>query len=54
MAAGVLLVREAGGLVTGYDGGGFRLDGREILASNATVHEEMKAIIAAGNGPAGS
>ena len=54
MAAGVLLVREAGGLVTGYDGGEFRLDGREILASNATLHEEMKTIIAAGNGPAAS
>jgi myo-inositol-1(or 4)-monophosphatase len=54
MAAGVLLVREAGGLVTGYDGGEFQLDGRQILASNATLHEEMKTIIAAGRGSAGS
>jgi myo-inositol-1(or 4)-monophosphatase len=48
MAAGALLVREAGGLVTGYDGGEFRLDGRQILATNATLHEEMRTIIAAG------
>ena len=43
MAAGTLLVREAGGLVTGYDGGEFRLDGRQILASNGGLHEEMKS-----------
>jgi myo-inositol-1(or 4)-monophosphatase len=47
MAAGTLIVREAGGLVTAYDGGEFRLDGREILASNGLLHEEMKAILAA-------
>jgi myo-inositol-1(or 4)-monophosphatase len=54
MAAGVLLVREAGGLVTGYDGGEFQLDGRQILATNGRIHEEMKTIIAGGRGPARS
>ena len=53
MAAGALLVREAGGLVTGYDGGEFRLEGRQILATNGGLHEEMKTIIAGGRGPAG-
>jgi len=47
MAAGVLIVREAGGTVTDYDGGPFRLDGRQILASNGRVHDEMRAILAA-------
>jgi myo-inositol-1(or 4)-monophosphatase len=45
-AAGVLIVREAGGRVTDYAGGPFRLDGHEILASNGHVHEEMMGIIA--------
>ncbi len=34
VAAGVLLVREAGGLVTNYDGAPFRLGDRHILAGN--------------------
>ena len=46
VAAGTLLVREAGGRVTDYDGGAARLDGREILASNGRVHEEMRAVLA--------
>lgn len=47
MAAGVLLVREAGGTVTDYAGGPFRLDGRQILASNGRLHDEMRAVLAA-------
>lgn len=46
MAAGVLIVREAGGRVTDYRGGPFRLEQREILASNGHVHDEMQAILA--------
>jgi len=45
MAAGVLMTREAGGRVTSYDGGEFRLDGSMILASNGRLHEEMMAIL---------
>ena len=45
MAAGVLLVREAGGTVTGLDGGAFRLDGRRILASNGRLHAAMRRVI---------
>ena len=45
-AAGVLLVREAGGLVTDYEGGPFALERREILASNGRLHAEMKSILA--------
>jgi myo-inositol-1(or 4)-monophosphatase len=40
-AAGILLVREAGGVATDFSGGRFRLDSREILASNGLIHEEL-------------
>jgi myo-inositol-1(or 4)-monophosphatase len=40
-AAGILLVEEAGGRVTDFAGGGFRLDSREILASNGLIHDEL-------------
>jgi myo-inositol-1(or 4)-monophosphatase len=40
-AAGILLVEEAGGWVTDFSGGKFRLDSREILASNGLIHEEL-------------
>jgi myo-inositol-1(or 4)-monophosphatase len=45
-AAGVLLVREAGGTVTRFDGQPYRLGDRELLASNSRVHEEMKEVAA--------
>ena len=40
-AAGILLVEEAGGRVTDFAGGPFRLDSREVLASNGRIHEEL-------------
>ncbi|RUL85845.1 inositol monophosphatase family protein [Tautonia sociabilis] len=40
VAAGVLLVREAGGLVTALDGGAYDLYSHEILATNGAVHDE--------------
>jgi len=52
VAAGALLVREAGGLVTAYDGGEFRIDGRQILASNGRIHEEMRDVLAGVSGSA--
>lgn len=39
-AAGVVLVREAGGTVTRFDGSPYDLYGLEILASNGRVHDE--------------
>ena len=38
MAAGIVLVREAGGFVTEIDGGHNPLDARSILAANAHLH----------------
>jgi myo-inositol-1(or 4)-monophosphatase len=43
-AAGILLVEEAGGRVTDFSGHPYRLDSREILASNALIHDEMVAL----------
>jgi myo-inositol-1(or 4)-monophosphatase len=41
-SAGVVLVREAGGLVTKFDGSDFNIDSRELLSSNGLLHEELK------------
>ncbi|HZC22469.1 MAG TPA: inositol monophosphatase family protein [Candidatus Binatia bacterium] len=40
-AAGVLIVEEAGGRVTRFDGSAFLLDSRETLASNGIVHDAL-------------
>jgi len=44
VAAGILIVQEAGGMVTDFSGGGNALFGREIVAASA-VHHELIAII---------
>ena len=41
VAAGTLIVREAGGLVTGYAGEPFRLDGRRLVTANPTLHAHL-------------
>lgn len=46
MAAGVLLIEEAGGFVTGYDNSKFSIYKPPILASNGRIHAEMAAILA--------
>jgi myo-inositol-1(or 4)-monophosphatase len=40
-AAGVLIVEEAGGRVTRFDGSPFELDSRETLASNGLIHDAL-------------
>jgi myo-inositol-1(or 4)-monophosphatase len=45
IAAGALLVEEAGGKVTGLTGGPFQSRGNEVLATNALIHDEMLAVI---------
>jgi myo-inositol-1(or 4)-monophosphatase len=44
VAAGMLLVEEAGGKVTGFSGERYRLGGPMILATNGLIHEETRAI----------
>jgi myo-inositol-1(or 4)-monophosphatase len=41
-AAGVLLVQEAGGKVSDFDGNPYRLGGPVVLATNSLIHEEMR------------
>jgi myo-inositol-1(or 4)-monophosphatase len=43
-AAGMLLVQEAGGIVSDFAGQPYTPGGREILASNGLVHEEMREL----------
>lgn len=51
LAAGVLLVNEAGGLVTDFDGQLMSLDSLECLASNRLIHDEMQQILQQGCRP---
>lgn len=48
VAAGVLLVREAGGMVTTFDGSGYDVFNDRIVASNGLIHDEMTAMLTAG------
>lgn len=45
-AAGALIVSEAGGQVTGFDGGSFHYSDNAILATNGRIHEKMMALLA--------
>ncbi|RYZ36014.1 MAG: inositol monophosphatase, partial [Sphingobacteriales bacterium] len=41
IAAGYLLVEEAGGKITNFDGGQYSLYDKQTLATNGLIHEEM-------------
>ncbi len=43
-SAGYLLVEEAGGRLSHFNGSKFTLDSREVLASNGLIHDEMTAL----------
>jgi len=45
LAAGVLLIREAGGKVTDFDGNPFRISQKRVLASNGCIHDEMMRVL---------
>jgi len=45
VAAGVLLVREAGGRVTDFNGRNWNLDSPDIVASNGKVHNEILRVV---------
>ncbi|MDT8444430.1 MAG: inositol monophosphatase family protein [Desulfuromonadales bacterium] len=51
LAAGVLLIKEAGGYVSDFDGRPMTLDSLECLASNRLLHAEMQAILQPGCRP---
>jgi len=48
VAAGTLLVREAGGTVTRIDGSPGALDARSILATNTRIHAQLRDTLAGG------
>lgn len=41
MAAGTVIVREAGGLVSGFTKGQFSLYGQELVATNGLIHDQL-------------
>ncbi len=45
VAAGILLVQEAGGKVCDFNGGDRYLFGQELVASNSAIHDELMQII---------
>lgn len=51
LAAGTLLVEEAGGRVTDFDGLPMLLDRGECLASNGLIHDEMQTVLQYGRRP---
>jgi myo-inositol-1(or 4)-monophosphatase len=46
VAAGVILVQEAGGMVTDFGGGKDYIFGRQLVATNHSIHKELLAVIA--------
>ena len=46
VAAGQLLVQEAGGKISDFDGGRFDIYGVECLASNGVIHADMQKVLA--------
>jgi myo-inositol-1(or 4)-monophosphatase len=47
MAAGVLIVRQAGGKITDFEGNPFTIYNDRLLGSNGRIHKEMMRILAA-------
>ncbi len=45
VAAGILLVKEAGGCVSGFSGVDDPIRGGRIVASNGIIHEELRAVV---------
>ncbi len=52
VAAGSLLIEEAGGVVSTFDGGPDVLEARECLGANAALHERLREILGASAAPA--
>jgi myo-inositol-1(or 4)-monophosphatase len=46
VAAGALIITEAGGRVTNLDGSALDLEARNLLASNGKLHRAMRETIA--------
>lgn len=45
VAAGVIIVKEAGGMATGYDGKEWSTESKGIVASNGVIHDEVVELL---------
>jgi myo-inositol-1(or 4)-monophosphatase len=45
VAAGYLIVQEAGGRITNFEGDAYSVFDKETLATNGHIHEEMLRLI---------
>lgn len=52
-AAGLVILEESGGRVTGFSGDPFSVYGKQIVASNGLIHDEMIAVLAGPSGKMG-
>jgi myo-inositol-1(or 4)-monophosphatase len=48
VAAGMLIVREAGGAISAVDGGATTVEAGSVLASNGRIHAELQAVLSTG------
>ncbi|HJT22698.1 MAG TPA: inositol monophosphatase family protein [Nitrospira sp.] len=51
MAAGVVILKEAGGTVTDFSGTGYSIYGKELVASNGLIHHPMIDVLRDHTGP---
>ncbi|OGS19993.1 MAG: hypothetical protein A2252_01730 [Elusimicrobia bacterium RIFOXYA2_FULL_39_19] len=51
VAAGIVIVNEAGGKVTDYEGGSDYLFGRKIVVTNSKIHNQVLKVLKKGNRP---
>ena len=52
VAAGVLLVREAGGFVTDMDGNDDVINGGDVVAGNESIHRQLRTVLSEATGKA--
>jgi myo-inositol-1(or 4)-monophosphatase len=45
MAAGILIVTEAGGCITDFENQPFHLNDKRLLATNGLIHKEMIQVL---------
>lgn len=45
IAAGIVILTEAGGRITNFDGTPCTLDSKQVVASNGKIHEELLAVV---------
>ncbi|MFV0296764.1 MAG: inositol monophosphatase family protein [Hyphomicrobiaceae bacterium] len=45
IAAGILMVREAGGFVSDYEGGTTMLESGDVIAANARIHKQLVGVM---------